>query len=224
MEHLKNLIIDMDGVLWHGKRPVPGLPDFFATLHHRQMKFVLATNNASKTPEQYVAKLAGFGVKVEPAQILTSAIATADYLQEEYAVETAVFIIGGDGLHQAIQQRGFHILTTADVMERGLRAKVVVVGLWREVTYADFAAGTVCINQGARFIGTNPDVNLPSEYGRLPGAGSFLALLEAASGVRPTIIGKPGVIMFHEALKRLKRHTTKHRNGGRPAEYRHCWW
>lgn len=160
MKHLKNLIIDMDGVLWHGETAVPGLPDFFATLQRRQMNFVLATNNASKTPEQYVAKLAGFGVEVAPHQILTSAIATADYLQEEYGVGTAVFVLGGDGLHQAIQQRGFTILSLADVMERGLRVAVVVVGLWREATYADFAAATVCINHGARFFGTNPDMNL----------------------------------------------------------------
>jgi 4-nitrophenyl phosphatase len=203
MEHLKNLIIDMDGVLWHGETAVPNLPDFFATLRRRPLNFVLATNNAAKTPEQYVAKLARFGVKVEPAQILTSAVATADFLQEEYAGGTNVYIIGGDGLHQAIQQRGFTILSVADVMERGLRPAVVVVGFWREASYADFAAGAVGLNQGARFIGTNPDVSLPSEYGRLPGAGSFLALLEAATSITPTVIGKPGSIMFHEALKRL---------------------
>lgn len=203
MDHIKNLILDMDGVLWHGDTAVPGLAHFFHTLRQQGINFVLATNNASKTPAQYVAKLAGFGVPVKPEQILTSAIATADYLQEEYAADTAVYVLGGDGLHQAIRERGFHILSVADVMEGGKRGAVTAVGLWREATYADFAAAAICINQGARFIGSNPDVSLPSEYGPLPGAGSFLALLTAATGVQPTIIGKPGVIMFQEALHRL---------------------
>ncbi len=207
MKHLRNLIIDMDGVLWHGDTAVPGLADFFKTLHQQQINFVLATNNASKTPDQYVAKLARFGVSVAPAQIVTSAIATADFLATSTApaplATVDVFIVGGDGLHQAIQQRGFPILSVADVMERGRRAQVVVVGFWPDVTYADFAAGAVCINDGARFIGANPDVNYPSEWGPLPGAGAFLALIQAATGVSPTVIGKPGAIMFQEALRRL---------------------
>lgn len=207
MEHLRNLIIDMDGVLWHGDTAVPGLADFFKTLRHQAINFVLATNNASKTPAQYVAKLARFGVSVEPAQIVTSAIAAADFLATATApgspANVNVFIVGGDGLHQALHQRGFSILSVADVMERGQRAQAVVVGFWRDVTYADFAAGTVCINHGARFIGANPDVNYPSEWGPLPGAGAFLALIQAATGVPPTVIGKPGAIMFQEALRRL---------------------
>lgn len=216
MNHIKNLILDMDGVLWHGDTAVPGLSHFFQTLRQQRINFVLATNNASKTPAQYVAKLAGFGVPVTPEQILTSAIATADYLQEEYApgtpalsgdaqlpTEVAVYVLGGDGLHQAIRERGFRVLSVADVMEGGQRGAVTAVGLWREATYADFAAAAICINHGARFIGSNPDVSLPSEYGPLPGAGSFLALLAAATGIQPTIIGKPGIIMFQEALKRL---------------------
>ncbi len=203
MNHIKNLILDMDGVLWHGDTAVPGLAHFFQTLRQQELNFVLATNNASKTPAQYVTKLAGFGVPVRQEQILTSAIATADYLQEEYEAGTAVYVLGGDGLHQAIRERGFRVLSVADVMEGGQRGEVTAVGLWREATYADFAAAAICLNHGARFIGSNPDVSLPSEYGPLPGAGSFLALLAAATGVQPTVIGKPGIIMFQEALKRL---------------------
>lgn len=183
---------------------MPGLAGFFNTLRQKEINFVLATNNASKTPAQYVTKLAGFGVSIKPEQVLTSAIATADYLAEQYPTpRPVVYIIGGDGIHQAMAEAGFPILSVADVVEHGRRADIVVAGLWADAAYRDFAAGAVCINQGARFIGTNPDVTFPSEWGPLPGAGSFLALLTAATGVQPTVIGKPGEIMFQEALHRL---------------------
>ena len=111
-------------------------------------------------------------------------------------------MVGGDGLQQAVIRRGFERLTVPDVLD-GRLASVVVVGFWRAVTYDDFAAAAMCINHGAAFIGTNPDVNFPSEWGNLPGAGSFLALLRATTGVKPTVIGKPGPLLFQAALKRL---------------------
>lgn len=203
MNHLKNFILDMDGVLWHGETAVPGLRFFFDTLQELKINFVLATNNASKTPEQYVEKLHSFGVEVALEQVLTSAIVTASYLQQTYATDTAVYVLGGNGLHEAVRQQGFSILTTADVFERGLRADVVVVGLSREATYNDFAAATICINEGAAFVGTNPDVTFTSEHGPLPGAGAFLALVQAATAVEPITIGKPGQVIFEQAIKRV---------------------
>lgn len=202
MENIKNLILDMDGVLWHGETPLPGLADFFATLHDLQINFVLATNNASKTPEQYQDKFARFGIHIEQEQVLTSAEATASYLSGDYPKETAVFVVGGDGIRHALTRRGFELLTVQDVLD-GRRAEIVVVGIWREVSYDDFAAAAICINHGAAFIGTNPDVNFPSEWGKLPGAGSFLALLQVTTDVEPTVIGKPGPIIFQDAVKRL---------------------
>jgi 4-nitrophenyl phosphatase len=202
LAHIKHLILDMDGVLWHGETPLPGFTPFFDTLNQQQIGFVLATNNASKTPAQYKAKLARFGVSVAEEQILTSAEATASYLSQSYAPGTAVFAVGGDGIQHALQTRGFHLLTIAEV-QAGATAELVVVGFWRDVTFDHFAAGTVCINRGARFIGTNPDATFPSEYGRLPGAGSFISLIQTATGVTPTIIGKPGPAIFQEAMHRL---------------------
>jgi 4-nitrophenyl phosphatase len=202
MNYIKNLILDMDGVLWHGETPLPGLTDFFNTLDQKHINFVLATNNAAKTPEQYVTKFQRFGITIRAEQVLTSAEATASYLSERHARGTAVFVVGGDGLRQGLARRGFDILTVPDILG-GQRAAIVVVGFWREVTYDDFAAGAICINEGALFVGTNPDVNFPSEWGNLPGAGSFLALLQATTGVEPITIGKPGTIIFEDALKRL---------------------
>lgn len=207
IEHIKNLIIDMDGVLWHGQTPMPGLPEFFATLRRLGFNFVLATNNAANTPAQYVEKLGHFGVPVVPAQILTSAEATGSYLSKKYAPGTAVFIIGQEGLHQAMTSRGFHPITVDDVMG-GATAAFVVVGFTRYVTYSDFAAGSLLVHKGADFIGTNPDVTFPSEWGPLPGAGSLQALITAATGVKATTIGKPGPAIFTEAMERLGGTTT----------------
>jgi 4-nitrophenyl phosphatase len=106
--NIRALIIDMDGVLWHGTQPIPGLTDFFQTLHEQQIRFILATNNASLTPEQYVTKLARMGVAVDQNQILTSGIATALYLSEQVnPTETRVFVVGEDGATQPLIERGF---------------------------------------------------------------------------------------------------------------------
>ncbi len=93
-------------------------------------------------------------------------------------------------------------MSVEDVMA-GETAVVVTVGFYREACFPEFAAGAVCIHKGAHFVGTNPDPTFPSEYGPLPGAGSFLALIETATGVAPTVIGKPGPLLFQDAMRRL---------------------
>lgn len=192
----------MDGVLWRGETPVPGLVDFFATLRRLNIGFVLATNNATKTAVQYTKKLVRFGVAVPAERILTSAEATAAYLRDRYEEKTAVYVVGDRGLRDALTAKGFHIITT-ERAAAGETVPLVVVGFMRRATYDDFAMAALLINKGAAFIGTNPDVSYPSELGELPGAGATLAFLKAATGVEPTIIGKPGPAIFQEAIKRL---------------------
>ncbi len=199
---INHLILDMDGVLWQGETPMPGLADFFATLRELGIGFMLATNNATKTAVQYTAKLARFGVDVTPDHILTSAEATAGYVRERYEPGTAVYVVGDEGLQQAITAQGFHLLTPAQV-QAGAVAPLVVAGLMRTATYHHLAMGARLIHNGATFIGTNGDLTYPTEQGPLPGAGAILALLTAATGVKPITIGKPGPILFLEAVKRL---------------------
>ena len=202
-QHIKNLILDMDGVLWRGDTPMPDLVDFITTIQQLGLGIALATNNAAKTPTQYIAKLAGFGIHTIPEeQILTSAEATASYLSRELEEGASVYIIGGDGIHHAFRRRGYRILTTEQAYH-GASAAVVVVGFYRHITYDDLAMGCHLILNGAKFVGTNPDVTFPHELGLLPGAGATLAFLQAATGIEPMVIGKPGPIMFEEALQRL---------------------
>jgi 4-nitrophenyl phosphatase len=202
MKHIKNLILDMDGVLWHGETPLPGLVDFFDTLQDCGIQFVLATNNASKTPQMYVEKLAKFGVTAALDQIFTSAEATGDFVQKAYPAGTAAFVVGDVGLQTALSTRGFRLLSMDEVMA-GETAVFVVAGFNPNTTYRQLAAGSLLIHKGADFIGTNPDLTFPSEIGPLPGAGSLLAFIQAATGVQPTVIGKPGPLMFQMAMQKL---------------------
>lgn len=201
-EQIKHFMIDMDGVLWTGETPMAGLVDFFDLLNQHGYPFLLVTNNASKTPSQYVEKLGKFGVTITEEHVLTSALATADFCASEFAAETAVYISGGAGIKEAMRQRGFKLLTVDDVLA-GATAPLVVVGFSRDTGYYDLAAATILVNKGARFIGTNPDTTFPSEIGQLPGAGSLIGLVEIATEQTAFKVGKPGQQMFLEGLKRL---------------------
>lgn len=212
MKHIENLILDMDGVLWRGESPLPGFVDFYATLRDLSIGFVMATNNASKTVAQYVEKFARLGVAIEPWQILSSAETTGETLAKAYPSGTSVYVVGDDGLREAFRSRGFVLLNDEiDGSSRAawvksmqtVSAELVAVGFTQKVTYPDFAAATLLINRGARFIGSNPDLTFPSEIGHLPGAGSLIAMVAAATGKTPTIMGKPYPAIFETALARL---------------------
>lgn len=192
----------MDGVLWIGETPMPGLVELFERMREREIGMMLATNNASKTAVQYTDKLAKFGVIVGPETILTSALATAEYLSRRFEPGTTAYVAGGFGLHQAIQDKGYTLLTIDEVYA-GATAAFIAVGFHPEITYRELAAGALLVQRGAEFIGSNPDTTYPSEVGLLPGAGSLIAVISTATGIEPTIIGKPGPIIYEEAVRRL---------------------
>jgi 4-nitrophenyl phosphatase len=203
--NIRALIIDMDGVLWHGTEPMAGLTDFFDTLYKLKIRFILATNNASLTPEQYVAKLAKMGVTVTQDQILTSGTATALYLSKLVKpTETRVFVIGVEGAIQPLIELGFTLTGLYEVNNSNNPEKkgadIVVCGKDETLTWQKLATATLNISAGAKFIGTNGDTTLPTELGVTHGNGAILAALEVATGVTPTIIGKPEPIIYQQAL------------------------
>lgn len=201
--NIRALIIDMDGVLWHGDQPQAGLAEFFQTLRELGLPFVLATNNAGMTAEQYVAKLAKMGVVVAQKEILTSGMATALYLSKHYHPDhTRVFVIGGIGARQPLLDLGF---TLTGLYETGpeQRAHLVVCGLDRDLSWDKIATATLNIRAGAYFVGTNGDTSLPTEFGVTHGNGAILAAIKAATGVAPAIIGKPEPIIYQQAMELL---------------------
>ena len=192
---LENLIIDLDGVLYRGSEAIPGSLAFLSFLREAGSDFVLATNNATRTPEQVSAKLLGMGMRVGPSEILNSAQATAGYLAGIAPPGARVFVVGMEGLFAALREEGF------DLVDED--AEYVVVGMDFGICYDRLANAALQIRAGAHFIGTNPDRSFPSERGSVPGAGSLLAFLETATDVEPVVIGKPEVAMMEQALARM---------------------
>lgn len=202
LSEIEALIIDMDGVLWLGRRPLPGLEALFGLLDERGIPYVLATNNASNTPTHYIERMAGYGVAITADNILTSALAAAEWLKTEVPAGGRVYMVGQDGLREALSNAGFEVIESAAAHEE---ADVVIAGIDFSLTYAKLRDAALLIRRGARFIGTNGDVNYPSEQGLAPGGGAILAAIEAATGVSPTIVGKPELPMFEAAVARLDR-------------------
>lgn len=198
--NIGGFIIDMDGVLWHGDQALPGLIEFFEILRKLNLPYVLATNNASITVDQYVNKLANMGVEIGPDCILTSGMATAMYLSERYMpAETKVYVIGSEGASQPLLDQGFSLAGNDEIEP----VQLVVCGLDKALSWDKLCAAALYIQAGAAFFGTNGDVTLPTERGFLPGNGATLAALTAATGVIPTTIGKPAPIIYQQALAQL---------------------
>lgn len=189
------LIIDMDGVLWRGEQSIGDLPAIFDEIKRKGYKFILASNNATGTVDQYVKKLSTFGVEIQISQVINSGQATAHFLSQRFPQGGPVYMIGEEGLKRALADCNFY-----HAVEDPL---AVVVALDRQLTYDMLQHATVLIRSGTPFIGTNPDRTLPSPNGLLPGTGAILAALEAATDVKPTIIGKPQPEMYRVALERL---------------------
>lgn len=196
LSSLKGLIIDMDGVLWRGREPLPGIAEFFAFLRARGIRFVLATNNSSRTEAQVAERLAGYGAPVAIDEIVTSSTATAEYLASLVPAGSRVYAIGMDGVRQALTQRGF-------VLGEENGAAAVVVGIDWRVTYDQLKRATLLIRGGAKFVGTNSDATYPAPEGIIPGNGALLAAIETATGVKPIVVGKPEPILYQQSLRRL---------------------
>lgn len=194
---MRGWIIDLDGVLWRGERPLPGAADFLERLRGRGARFVLATNNAAASPASVIRRVRRLGARAQPAEVLTSALAAAAYLGGVLPARAPVYAIGEAPLRAALAQKGFRLVERAD------GAQAVVVGLDRRVNWRKLSEATLALRAGALFIGTNPDPTFPHERGQVPGNGALLAALRAASGRDPTIIGKPEAYLFRSALDLL---------------------
>ncbi len=195
------VLFDMDGVIYVGDQALPGVQPLLDYLEATGRKWLMVTNNASRTPQQFADKVVKMGIGATPDHILGSADATASWLAEQVNQHGwppgPVIVNGMDGLRNALTQNGFEL--TSDPFT----AIYAVSGANFDLTYKDLADVALAIRNGARFIGTNPDPTFPSERGQIPGAGAILALFTVATGVQPTVIGKPNAGMFEIALHRL---------------------
>jgi HAD superfamily hydrolase (TIGR01450 family) len=135
------------------------------------------------------------GVTVQEGDVLTSSIATADYLAAQYGPGSRVYAIGEEGLMAALQEAGLVISRSGPV--------AVVVGLDRDITYAKLREATLLIRSGVPFIATNPDPTLPVPEGQVPGTGTIVRAIAAASDQEPLVMGKPEPLLMKQALARM---------------------
>ncbi|MCE1254648.1 MAG: HAD-IIA family hydrolase [Anaerolineae bacterium] len=195
LKKIRGLIIDMDGVLWHGDNPAPGLVRFFEVLREKQIRFVLATNNNTQTLQGFVDKAARLGVEIKLDEVVNATVATVDYLKANYVPGSRIYVVGEAPLKMLISQAGFE-LADKDV-------KAVVATMDRGLTYEMLKTATLLIRSGADFIGTNPDRSYPTAEGIVPGAGAVLASLAVSTDKVPLIMGKPEKPIFEISLKRM---------------------
>ena len=191
----KGYLIDLDGTIYKGKDRIPAGEAFIHELQKQDIPYLFVTNNTTRTPESVQEMLAqNFNINTPLSTVYTATLATIDYMND-LGLEKTVYVIGEAGLKDAIQAAGY--------VEDKENPAYVVVGLDWQVDYEKFATATLAIQKGAHFIGTNPDLNIPTERGLLPGAGSLITLLEVATRVKPVYIGKPNAIIMDKAVEHL---------------------
>ena len=182
MENKKNYLIDMDGVLVHGKRVIPGADTFIESLKKNNVKFLVLTNNSIYTQIDLAHRLQSNGLDIKADQIFTSALATANFMKFQKEKGSA-FVIGESGLNVAVHNIGY-ILTDEN-------PDYVVLGETFDYNFRQITKAVRLIMDGASFIATNPDPTGPSEKGITPACGAMAALIEKASGRSPFYCGKP---------------------------------
>lgn len=197
--HINSLILDMDGVIWRGDSPIGNLAATFDRIHELGFKFVFATNNGTKTSEQYVERLNGFGVDAQPWQVVTSAQAAAHALSRKFPRGSKIFMIGEDGVRKALEENGYEIL----VVEDAPLAQAVVMGIDREINFQKMSEATYLVRKGIPFYATNPDKTFPTPRGEVPGAGAWYSVIVTATGVQPIVVGKPFPFLMDLALEKL---------------------
>ena len=191
-------LTDMDGVLVHEEDPIPGGAEFIEALESSGLKYLLITNNSIYTRRDHRARLLGIGIDVPEDRIFTSALATADFLDEQRPGGSA-YVVGESGLITAMHDIGY-VMTDRN-------PDYVVLGETRTYSFESITRAVRLIENGARFIATNPDPSGPSHQGTLPAIGSVAALISTATGRLPYFIGKPNPLMMRSALNRLEAHS-----------------
>jgi NagD protein len=191
-------LTDMDGVLVHEGKVLPGAKELIAKWEREGTPFLVLTNNSIYTPRDLSARLVAGGLNVPEDRIWTSALATASFLDKQMPKGTA-FVIGESGLTQALHDIGY--VQTDKIPD------YVVLGETRNFNFENLTKAIRLINAGSRFIATNPDATGPSAEGVLPATGSVAALITKATGMEPYIVGKPNPMMFRSAMRKIGAHS-----------------
>jgi HAD superfamily hydrolase (TIGR01450 family) len=210
------LLVDLDGVVYRGAAPVPGVAAVLADRAARGDDVVYVTNNSMHYRADYVTRLAAMGAPITPDTVVSSARATALHLVRHETAVRRVLVLGANGLERELRDVGLEVVTAGHAATRMHQEGIdgwsaagapdaVVTGLDPNLTYLRLAAAADCVRAGARFIATNRDPTYPTERGLRPGAGSIAAALEATTGVTPYVIGKPSPHLLELAAEAVGR-------------------
>ncbi len=194
----RGFICDMDGVIYHGNRILPGVPEFIQWLHEEEKEYLFLTNNSGYTPKELQQKLERMGLDVSEEHFYTSALATAAFLKEQVPGCSA-FVIGEAGLFNALYDAG---ITMNDV-----NPDYVVVGEGRSYSLDTLTKATNLVLNGAKLIGANSDVSGPIENGIAPACRALVAPIEMATGMQAYFCGKPNPLMMRTGLRMLHCHS-----------------
>jgi 4-nitrophenyl phosphatase len=193
---IQSLILDMDGVLWKDNTLLVDMPAVFRQIKNLGLKVVLATNNATRSVDMYLQRFEGFGVHLEPWQVINSAIAIGYMLQKRFPQGGPVYVVGEKGVRDTIAEFGF--------FHSEENPLAVIVSMDRQINYEKLTKATLLIRNGIPFYATNPDKTFPTPQGLAPGAGAIIASVQAATDVEPLFAGKPQPTMMQVALERLE--------------------
>jgi 4-nitrophenyl phosphatase len=203
------VVCDLDGVIYRGKEPVEGSPEAVAGLRDAGLRVLFCTNNAHPTVDEYVRRLGRMGIECAPEELVTSSIVAGEVLARDHP-GAHVFVVGGPGLHEAIESKGLTITRAPH------DAGVVVVGIDPTFDYDAMDVASMAVRNGARFYATNDDATYPAEKGLRPGAGAIVGSIEIASGTSPLVLGKPHRPMMEAVVRRLQHDARIAMVGDRP--------
>lgn len=214
------LLVDLDGVVYRGDDPVPGVAAVLMARANAGDDVVYVTNNSMHYRADYVTRLTDLGAPVAADRVVSAPRATALYLQERHPDVRRVLAVGASGLDRELRDVGIDVVNAGFAAERMAREGIdgvaaagrpdaVVAGVDPQLTYLRIAAAADCIRAGARFIATNRDPVYPVERGLMPGAGAIVSAIEVASGVTPVVIGKPEPLLMEEAAHAVGRDATE---------------
>lgn len=187
-------ISDMDGVIYHGNKLLPGVLEFVDWLKKENKQFIFLTNSSERTPRELKQKLERLGIDVDEENFYTSAMATASFLSSQCPGGSA-YVIGDAGLTKALYDSGFSM--------NDINPDYVVVGETRTYNYEKIEHAIRLVLKGSKLIGTNPDMTGPTEKGIAPATRALIAPIELATGKQAYFIGKPNPLIMRHALKKL---------------------
>lgn len=205
---IRLVILDLDGVVYRGSEPIPGAAVLVDWLHSEGVLVRFATNNSMISRAGYVERLGAMGIRAAPDEIVTSTTATVAHLALHAPHVRSVLALGAEGMRDELAAAGLDVVLAGDAARIGYAGErleraydAVIVGLDPHVDYRRLAVAMTAVAAGARLIATNADTRYPTSAGFLPGAGSLVAALSAATGVTPEVIGKPAPAMFEAILR-----------------------